>query len=144
VRRTPTFSNLRTGKAGGMTPLRCTALAALVLLPAATVATARPAAPPAHAAARAPQLTAEPDAVQPGETLTLEGRGFPRNVHLALLAGPRGTEGERIGGAQTGRRGRFVATIRIRKPATAGAFVAQACFDACRVKASARFRIVVP
>jgi hypothetical protein len=128
-----------------MTPLRCTALAALVLLPAATVATARPATPPARAAAaHAPELTAEPAAVQPGETLTLEGRGFPRNAHLALLAGPPGTEGERIGGAQTGRRGRFVATIRIRKPASAGTFVALACFDACRVKASARFRIVAP
>jgi hypothetical protein len=127
-----------------MTPLRCTALAALVLLPAAAVAGARPAAPPAHAVARTPQLTADPTTVRPGETLTLEGRGFPRNVHLALMAGPPGAEAERIGGAQTGRRGRFVATIRIRKPASAGALVALACFDGCRVKASARFRIVAP
>ena len=127
-----------------MTPLRCTALAALVLLPAATVAAARPTVPPAHGVARTPQLAAEPSVVRPGETLTLEGRGFPRNAHLALLAGPPGAEAERIGGAQTGRRGRFVATIRIRKPSSAGAFVALACFDACRVKASTRFRIVVP
>jgi hypothetical protein len=144
VPRTATFSNLRTGKAGGMTPLRCAALAGLLLLPTAAVAAAGPARPPAHAVARTPQLTAEPSAVQPGEMLTLEGRGFPRNAHLALLAGPPGTEAERIGGAQTGRRGRFVATIRIRKPASAGPFVALACFDACRVKASARFRIVAP
>jgi hypothetical protein len=131
VRRTATFSNFRSGKAGGMTPLRCTALAALVLLPAAAVA-----------AARTPQLTADPTAVQPGETLTLEGRGFPPNAHVALLAGPPSAEAQRIGGAQTGRRGRFTATIRIRTHSSAGAFVALACFDGCRVKASARFRIV--
>jgi hypothetical protein len=127
-----------------MTPLRCTALAALALLPAATVAVAQPSAPSPQAAARTPQLSADPTAVQPGGSLTLEGRGFPPNVHVALLAGPPGSDAERIGGAQTGRRGRFVATIRIRARSSAGAFVALACFDACRVKASTRFRIVAP
>ena len=128
-----------------MIPLRCTALAALALLPVATVAVAQPAsAPPSHAAARTPQLTADATTVQPGEAITLTGRGFPRNARLALLAGPPHEDAERIGSAQTGRRGRFVATIRIRERSSAGAFVASACFDACRVKASVRFRIVVP
>lgn len=129
-----------------MTPLRCTALAALALLPVATatVAVAKPASPASDAAARTPQLTAEPTAVKPGETVTLEGRGFPRDVHVALLAGPPGGEATRIGGARTGRRGRFVATVRIRTRSSAGAFVARACFDACSVHASARFRIVTP
>jgi hypothetical protein len=128
-----------------MTPLRCTALAALALLPATAVAVAQPAAPTARpAAARTPQITVAPTAVQPGETLTLEGRGFPRNAHIALFAGPPNAEAARIGGAQTGRRGRFAATIRIRAQSSPGALVALACFDACRVKASARFRIVAP
>jgi hypothetical protein len=145
VRRTAMFSNrAEAGKVLGMTPLRCTALAAIALVPAATVAVARPMAPSPHPAARTPQLTADPTAVKPGETLTLVGRGFPANAHLALLAGPPNSEAERIGGAQTGRRGRFVAKIRIRARSSAGAFVVLACFDACRVKASARFRIVTP
>ncbi len=128
-----------------MTPLRCTGLVALALLPAASVAFAQPAVTPqTHAAERTPQLTADTIAVQPGETLTLTGRGFPRNAHLALLAGPPSGDTQRIGGAQTGRRGVFTAKIRIRARSSAGAFVAQACFDACRVKASARFRIVTP
>jgi hypothetical protein len=128
-----------------MTPLRCTALAALALLPAATVAVAQPAsAPRSHATERTPQVTADPTTVRPGETLTLTGRGFPRNAHLVLLAGPPQEETDRIGGAQTGRRGRFVARIRIRARSSAGAFVGSACFDACRVKASVRFRIVAP
>jgi hypothetical protein len=97
-----------------------------------------------QAASGAPQLSAEPADVAPGETLVLSGRGFPRNAHIALLAGPPGSEAVRIGGAQTGRRGAFTARIRIRPRAAAGRLVALACVDQCRVKASARFRIVVP
>jgi len=127
-----------------MTPLRCTALAALLVLPAATAVARPPSAQPPHAAARVAQLTAERTTVQPGEALRLEGRGFPRNAHIALLAGPSRAEAERIGSAQTGRRGQFVATIRIRARSAAGALVALACSDACRVRASVRFRIVTP
>jgi hypothetical protein len=126
--------------------MRRGALAGLALLPAVAVAaTAQPASPPPdHAALRAPQLVADAAAVQPGQTLTLEGTGFPRNVHVALLAGPPRAQATRIGGAQTGRRGHFVATIHIRARADAGPLVAMACHDACRVKATARFRIVAP
>jgi hypothetical protein len=128
-----------------MTPLRCTALAALALLPAATVAVAQSAsAPRVQVAERTPELTAAATAVKPGETLTLTGRGFPRNAHIALLAGPRGEDPQRIGGAQTGRRGSFTAKIRIRARSSPATLVARACVDACRVKASARFRIVAP
>lgn len=95
-----------------------------------------------HAAARAPQLVARPVAVKAGGTLTLEGRGFARNARIVLLAGPLRHTPTRIGSALTGLHGRFVATIRIRANAAAHAFVAVACQDACRVKASARFRIV--
>jgi len=95
-------------------------------------------------AERTPQLTPDRTAVKPGETLTLSGRGFPRNAHLALMAGAPKADAQRIGGAQTGSRGSFVAKIRIRARSSAGAFIARACFDACRVTASARFRIVTP
>jgi hypothetical protein len=124
--------------------MRCTALAGLVLLPAAAVAAAHPTSSPPHGTVRAAQLTAAPATVQPGDPVTLQGSGFPRNVHVALLAGPPHAQATRVGGAQTGRRGSFVATIHIRARADAGAFVALACHDACRVKASARFRIVAP
>jgi hypothetical protein len=89
-------------------------------------------------------LDVTPTAVQAGSSVTLTGTGFPRNVHVSLMAGPPHAEASRIGGATTGKRGRFVATIRIRPHSSAGALVAVACHDACRVKASTRFRIVAP
>ncbi|MGN6190501.1 MAG: hypothetical protein ACTHOE_16550 [Conexibacter sp.] len=128
-----------------MTPLRCTALAAIALLPAATIAMAQPVASPRpQLAAHVPELTAASATVKPGDTLVLTGRGFPRNSHLVLLAGPLDADGKRIGGALTGRRGTFTAKIQIRARSSAAALVARACFDACRIAASARFRIVTP
>lgn len=121
--------------------LRSTTLVALVLAVAAAVSASHPGPSPAHAAARVPQLTATPASVRPGETVTLHGSGFPRNAHVALLAGPPHADATRIGGARTGLRGGFVATIHIRAHAAAGRVVALACLDGCRVKASARFRI---
>ena len=118
------------------TPLRRTAIVSLLLLAtSATTGLARAAQP-------SPQLTADPAAVAAGATLSLEGRGFPRNVHVALMARPVHGEAIRIGGARTGSRGRFTATIQIRPRSSPGAFVAFACVDACRVKASAPFSIV--
>ncbi|HXE44158.1 MAG TPA: hypothetical protein VN635_03065 [Conexibacter sp.] len=117
------------------------------LLPAALAiaalgACAAVAAAGAASSARTAQLTADRTTVRPGEQLELRGSGFPGNAHLTLLArsphGPRA----RIGDAVTGSRGTFVATIRIRSRAAAGAVVALACHDACRVKASVGFRIV--
>ena len=113
----------------------------LLTLPAAAVAAARPPASSPQAT-RAPQLSADPATVSAGDTLTLHGTGFPRNAHMTLLAGPPRADATRIGGASTGSRGRFTATIRIRPHSSAGSFVALACHDACSVKASARFRIL--
>jgi hypothetical protein len=124
--------------------MRCTTLVALALLPAAAVAVAQPAVPATHAAARTPTLTVDPTAVEAGASVTLTGTGFPRNARVSLMAGPPHAEAARIGGASTGRRGRFVATIRIRPHSSAGTLVAVACHDACRVKATTRFRIVAP
>jgi hypothetical protein len=120
--------------------LRRTALISLLLIPAAGLATAAA----AQAPAGGPQLSAAPSAVEAGTALTLQGRGFPRNVHVALMAKPPRGEAFRIGGALTGLRGRFTATIHIRPRSTPGALTALACFDTCRVKATAQFRIVAP
>jgi hypothetical protein len=119
---------------------RTVLVALLLLTPTAAIAGART----ATSAARTPQLTAAPAAVHAGDTLTLTGTGFARNVHVSLLAGPPRADAARIGGADAGRRGRFVATIHIRPNSSAGTFVARACQDSCRVTASVRFRIVAP
>jgi hypothetical protein len=118
----------------------------LLLLTSATVAVAQPAiadAPAPDAAPRLPQLTADPLVVHAGEALTLTGRGFPASVGLALLVRVDGRT-TRIGGARTGRGGGFLATIRVRPHASADRFVVLACRDACRLQASARFRIAAP
>ncbi|HEX4805223.1 MAG TPA: hypothetical protein VFU94_04925 [Conexibacter sp.] len=114
-----------------------TALAALGALPAAWAAEPSVAASPA-----VPRLTASPVAVRPGTTLTLTGRGFAASAHLTLLVRRPHGHASRMGAAVTGIRGGFVATIRIRARAAAGAFEAVACQDACRVQAGVRFRIV--
>jgi hypothetical protein len=93
-------------------------------------------------AARVPRLIASPLAVQPGATLRLQGRGFASNVHVSLKAGPPHGTQTRIGGALPGLHGSFVAAIRIRAHAAPGALVVVACQDACRTKATVRFRIV--
>jgi hypothetical protein len=129
------------------TSLARVAFAPSLLLAALALATAGDAPARGRAAqlaAQPPQLSATPAAVAPGTTLTLVGRGFPRNAHVTLLAGPPGGDRTRIGGADTGLRGRFTATIHIRPHAAAGRFVALACHAACSVRASARFRIVAP
>ena len=89
-----------------------------------------------------PRLVASPTAVRPGASLRLRGTGFPADARLALLVGPPHARASRIGSAVTGSTGSFVATIRIRARAAPGALVALACHDACRVKATARFRNV--
>ncbi|HEX5146589.1 MAG TPA: hypothetical protein VFV85_06170 [Conexibacter sp.] len=124
--------------------MRRTALIPLLLVAAAALTAARPA-PPSKPAPRArtavPQLEADPAVVLPGDVVTLHGSGFPANVHLALFANAPRAERTRIGGAMTGRSGRFTATVHIRQASHPGVFRALACYDACGVKASARFRI---
>lgn len=123
--------------------MRCRLPIAVVLLvsAAAAVGTAGARVAPPTAG---PRLAAEPAQVRPGEMLVLRGHGFPRRADVTLLAGPPGSEAERIGGARTGRGGGFTATIRIRAQSSAGRYVVLACHDACVVKASAHFRIVAP
>jgi len=125
--------------------LRRTVLISLLLgcaAPLAGTAAIVPADAGPHSAVRVPQLVARPAAVKAGGTLTLEGRGFAGNARITLLAGPLRHTPTRIGSAIAGLHGRFLATIGIRAHAAAHAFLAVACQDACRVKASARFRIV--
>jgi hypothetical protein len=91
-----------------------------------------------------PRLTTEPAAVAPGEALLLRGQGFPKRAQITLFATPPHGESIRIGSAQTGRKGGFSASIRIRVPSDPNRYVVRACHDSCRVAASAQFRIVAP
>lgn len=91
-----------------------------------------------------PRLTVEPGDVAPGDTLVVHGAGFPRRAQITLFAGTPHGDSLRIGSAQTGRRGGFSASIRIRRPSDPHRYVVRACHDDCRVAASARFRVVRP
>lgn len=91
-----------------------------------------------------PTLTTPDARVVGGETLVLQGRGFARNVHVTLLAGPTRAKAKRIGAARTGRRGSFVAEVLIEPGAAAKRYVAVACHDRCRSEATVRFRVVEP
>jgi hypothetical protein len=124
--------------------MRRAALIPLLLLTASAVTATAVARPAPQSAAQTPQLSVDPDAVTAGTAVTLQGQGFPRNAHVALLAGPPHEDAIRIGGATTGRAGRFTATVHIRPRSAPGPLVALACSDGCRVKASVRFRIVAP
>jgi len=125
---------------------RTASIPLLLTLMTAVAAAAQPAtaaAPGPTATARPPELTAAPPVVHPGETLTLTGRGFAPGAGFALLVRADGRT-TRIGAARTGQRGSFVATIRVRTHAAAARFVVLACRNACRIQASARFRIAAP
>ncbi len=95
----------------------------------------------AGAARPDPRLTADRAAVSPGAALHLTGSGFPHRARIVLLAGARESDAKRIGSAVSGSRGGFLATVRVRQRAAAARIVVVACSDACRVRASARFRI---
>ncbi len=114
---------------------------ALVAVAVGAVAVTAPA-QPSHAAGAT--LAAEDARVPAGKVLVVRGRGFPHDAHVALRAGRAGGETARIGGAHTGRRGSFVAEIRIDPDAPAGRYVAVACHDHCRVKAAVPFRVQRP
>jgi hypothetical protein len=91
-----------------------------------------------------PHLHASPARVERGGTVVLHGRGFPANVHVVLRATPPGKRSVRIGEAHTGRRGGFVAPVAIDARAALGRYVAAACHDRCRVKATVVFRVLRP
>lgn len=110
---------------------------------AAALAAATAMAVTAHAD-RQPTLTAAIARVEAGGTLVLHGRGFPPDAHVTLRAGLPQAKTVRIGGAHTGRRGGFVARIAIHERAAAGRYVAMACHDRCRIKASTSFRVLRP
>ena len=108
---------------------------------AAAAALALGAAPVAHHEAR-PRLSAAPGRVAAGATVVLGGRGFPPDAHIVLRAGRPHAPAARIGAAHTGRRGTFSAPIRIDADAAPGIYVAVACHDRCRQRASVRFRVL--
>lgn len=114
---------------------------ALGLIVCAIAALAAGAVAKRHAA---PRLHATPARVAPGGTVVLYGRGFPANAHIVLRATPPGGDSARIGEAHTGLRGGFVAPIEIDAGAAPGAYVAAACHDRCRLKATVQFRVLHP
>jgi hypothetical protein len=76
--------------------------------------------------------------------MVLHGRGFPHGAHIVLRAGRPHAVAARIGEARAGLRGTFDASVRIDADASPGVYVALACHDRCRQKASVRFRVLRP
>lgn len=99
------------------------------------------AAPVERSAAGEATLSTQDARIAAGETLVVRGHGFPRDAHIVLRAGRDGRKTERIGDAETGRRGSFVAKIHIEADAVRGAYVAMACHDRCRIKATLLFHV---
>lgn len=91
-----------------------------------------------------PKLAVESAHVQAGGTVVVHGNGFPRRADVVLLAAAPHVRAKQIGTARTGVHGGFVAPIRIDIHATPGVYVATACHDGCRLKASVRFRVLSP
>jgi len=89
-----------------------------------------------------PRLHARPVHVHRGTTLILRGAGFPRRADIVLRAGRPHAKAPRIGSARTGRLGSFRARIHIRWRTAPGVYVARACHDRCRVRATVRFRVL--
>lgn len=126
---------LRTGR-------RASTGAALLLGTTAALALAGPTVT-GHGVA-GPVLLTDDARVTAGEALVVRGRGFPKNAHISLRAGRDGKGTSRIGSAETGRRGAFVARVRIDEDAHAGRYVAMACHDHCKVKATLHFHVQQP
>lgn len=117
---------------------------AAVTLVVAAAGTLAVAAPSTSGQVAAAALTVDDARVPAGAVLVLRGGSFPRDAHIVLRAGRAGDETERIGRARTGRRGSFVAEVRIDADTPAGRYVAVACHDRCRTKASVQFRVQQP
>lgn len=131
--------------------MRLRSIAAFVALAAtAGVVTVAPAAEPGPAggagetarSAAGPTLTVRPRAARRGGRVVFYGEGFRPLVRVVLLAGPPASEAVKIGNAKTDEDGEFVAPIAIERRVRAGRYVALACRESCRVKASAIFRVL--
>lgn len=94
--------------------------------------------------APSPSLQATHAQILPGGTLVLHGTGFPQSAHVTLRAARPDGDANRIGSADTGRRGGFVARVKINANVPPGRYVATACHDRCRVKATTTFRVLRP
>lgn len=92
--------------------------------------------------AAGPTLTVRPRAARRGGRVVFYGEGFRPLVRVVLLAGPPASEAVKIGNAKTDEDGEFVAPIAIERRVRAGRYVALACRESCRVKASAIFRVL--
>jgi len=97
---------------------------------------------PAASAAATPRLHVSPSAVAVGSTITISGTSFRPSATVTVLVGPPRSEADPVGTARANAHGSFSFRLRIPKSGTPGSWVALGCQRACRVKASAAFRIV--
>ncbi|MDO8210723.1 hypothetical protein [Conexibacter sp. CPCC 206217] len=123
--------------------MRWRIVVAVVLAAVACTAAVAVAAPAARRA-QAPTLEVRPRAATPGGRVVFYGSGFAPLARVVLLAGPSASATVKIGAARTDADGAFVAPIAIQRDVTPGRYVASACRQRCRVKATAMFRVLTP
>lgn len=99
------------------------------------------AAPRAPRTPSRPSLTARPRTAAPGGTVVLYGAGFPARRRVTLLANAPGGEPVPIGRATADGDGEFVAPIAIQRDVLPGRYLASACRQRCKVKATTSFRV---
>jgi hypothetical protein len=89
------------------------------------------------------KLRLTPTIVQRGATLTVKGSGFVPNVRLTLDVGrPNSRPTAHWTTMKTNAAGGFRYAKMIPRSAFAGEYVVRACQRACRVKATASYRII--
>lgn len=89
------------------------------------------------------KLRLTPTLVQRGATLTVKGSGFVPNVKLTLDVGrPNSKPTAHWTTLKTNAAGSFRYAKMIPRSAFAGEYVVRACQRACRVRATASYRIV--
>lgn len=103
-------------------------------------ADAAPPRPPAKAAAVHVRVT--PATVHRGGVITAIGSGWPASRGVEILIGPPYSEADHVTWARATRAGTFRVRIRARATSATGRWVLLACRRACRIKASASYRVI--
>lgn len=91
----------------------------------------------------AARLSVNPSLLSHGATVTIKGTGFAPRVNVTInVRRPNGLPTARWTTLKANRSGGFRYVRVIARSATTGKYVAVACQRACRIKATATFRIV--
>lgn len=109
------------------------ALALTLALSATLVATS--------VAGHRPSVRVTPRTVDPGETLRVTGKGWPKRSKVALFIGVENGDADRVRTVRTSRRGGFRTRLRISREAEPGRYVILACQRGCRTKALRAFGV---